>query len=102
GVFALERSTGAVLWRYDAPAGDVCVTPYRRATAAHLGGPTLVGDRLALAGVDGSLALLDPETGTELERWPAGSLGSLPITGPVAAMGGQLFTIDLSGKVSAW
>ena len=101
-LMGFSAHSGEVVWEWEAPGGRIGVFPYRRGQRGHVGGPVVLGDKLAIAGVDGSLTLLDPALGSELRRWETGTLSEAPVVAPLGIDGDTLYATDLSGELSAW
>ena len=76
-VHALDRSTGASVWKQD------------RLAARRIGGPQLVGDQVGVVDVEGWLHLLSPSDGSYVGR--VATDGSAPTSQPAAIVGGALW-----------
>ncbi len=90
-VIALGRDSGAIRWVTDLPRfddGDPLVFT----------GPVLAGGRLIVAGTDGRVFEITPETGEIIREWDAGATIAIP---PLVAAG-QLYLLSNDGKLSAY
>jgi outer membrane protein assembly factor BamB len=88
---ALGRDTGAIRW----------VTKIKRKDDEgkfYMAGPILAGGRLILAGSEGFVMEINPETGETLRDWDA---GGAVIISPVVA-GGTLYILSEDGTLSAY
>ena len=88
---ALGRDTGSIRWVTELPrfdGGDPVV----------LTGPVLAGGRLIVAGTDGVVFEVEPQSGKVLREWDAGSSVLIP---PVVA-GGTLYLLSEDGTLSAY
>jgi len=87
----LGRDSGAIRWVTDLPRfddGDPLVFT----------GPVLAGGRLIVAGTDGRVFEITPETGEIIREWDAGATIAIP---PLVAAG-QLYLLSNDGKLSAY
>lgn len=92
---AMGRDTGAIRWvtrlkRYE--------DEERKRDPIQWAGPVLAGGRLILAGTDGRVVEVDPETGKIRGEWDAGDTVSIS---PVVA-GGALYLLSDDGTLSAY
>lgn len=90
-LIALGRDSGAIRWvtnlpRFDDDEPIIFV------------GPVLAGGRLILAGTDGRIVEVSPETGSILREWDSGATVSIQ---PIVAAG-QLFILSNDGTLSAY
>lgn len=76
-VHALDRSTGASLWKQD------------KLAKRFIGGPQMVGDQVGVVDAEGWLHLLSPVNGAYVGR--VATDGSAPTSQPVAMVGGVLW-----------
>ena len=76
-VHALDRSTGASVWKQD------------KLAQRKIGGPQLVGDYLGVVDVEGWLHLISPINGAYVGR--VATDGSAPTSQPVATIGGAVW-----------
>jgi len=76
-VHALDRSTGASLWKQD------------KLAKRFIGGPQMVGDQVGVVDAEGWLHLLSPVNGAYVGR--VATDGSAPTSQPVAMIGGALW-----------
>jgi outer membrane protein assembly factor BamB len=90
-LIALGRDTGSVRWVTDLPRME-------DKKPIILNGPLLAGGRLILAGTDGRVFEISPETGEILKKWDAGDNIALP---PIIA-GGTLYMLSQNGTLSAY
>ncbi len=90
-LIALGRDTGSVRWVTELPR-------MQDKKPIILTGPLLAGGRLIVAGTDGRVFEISPETGEILRQWDAGDDIALP---PIIA-GGTLYMLSESGTLSAY
>ncbi len=90
-LIALGRDSGAIRWVTNLPRfdGDDPLV---------FTGPILAGGRLILAGTDGLVFEVAPETGEILNEWDAGATISIA---PIVAAG-QMYILSNDGKLSAY
>jgi outer membrane protein assembly factor BamB len=88
---ALGRDNGVVLWVTELPRFD-------DDDPIILTGPVFAGGRLIIAGTDGVVYEVAPETGKIVREWDAGDTVSIP---PLVA-GGTLYMLSEDGKLSAY
>lgn len=88
---ALGRETGAIRWVTDLPRGD-------GKDPMIFNGPVLAGGRLIVAGTEGRVIEISPESGKIVAEWDAGETVALP---PVIA-DGILYLLTEDGTLSAY
>jgi outer membrane protein assembly factor BamB len=76
-VHALDKSTGASVWKQD------------KLAARRIGGPQLVGDHVGVVDAEGWLHLIAPSNGAYVGR--IATDGSMPTSQPAAIVGGALW-----------
>lgn len=97
-VVALDRKSGAEIWRHTGAPGPLRPVHYRgSAVAAYAASPVVTADLVWVGGLDGRLSALDTETGKE--RFGM-DLGAPIYEGPVPA-GDLLFVGTFDGTVHA-
>jgi outer membrane protein assembly factor BamB len=74
------------------------MSPYLTKTRMAVGGPVLMGDRLALGANDGHLYVLDRRTGAEMDRWTFSS----PVSAPPGVAGDRLVAASFDGLVACF
>jgi len=89
---------GSLKWRFEVEKELLDMTPYYLGAYTATGGPTPMGDRLALGANDGHLYLLDRRTGKEVDRWAFGS----PVSAPPAVAGDRLVAASFDGLVACF
>lgn len=92
---ALHRDTGAIHWVTQLPKYE---DPEDLDGKIIWNGPVLAGDRLIVAGSDGSMIEIDPTNGESLHQQDLGASISIP---PLVA-GSTLYILDDNGNLTAW
>jgi len=86
-VHALDRSTGASVWKQD------------KLAARRIGGPQLVGDHVGVVDAEGWLHLISPVNGAYVGR--VATDGSMATSQPAAIVGGALWQSTAGGLFAA-
>ena len=86
-VHALDRSTGASVWKQD------------KLAARHIGGPQLVGDQVGVVDAEGWLHLISPGNGAYVGR--IATDGGAPTSQPATIVGGALWQSSAGGLFAA-
>jgi outer membrane protein assembly factor BamB len=94
-VVAMSRMTGKVRWINQLPRWE---NPKGKKGLIYYSGPILAGDRLILAGSNGVLVNINPDSGSFQSQTNAGAGISLP---PVVA-GSTLYILDDRGRLIAY
>lgn len=89
-LIALGRETGAIRW--------IINLPHKKDKTAIYNGPVLAGGRLIVAGTDGTVFEVSPETGKILTRWDAGDT----IVQPPIVANATLYLLSADGTLSAY
>ncbi|MEX2081138.1 MAG: PQQ-binding-like beta-propeller repeat protein [Dehalococcoidia bacterium] len=100
GVFALDKATGDIVWRFESVTGSV------------VGGMALHDGLLAFGTTEGRLYVINAESGTPAPEWPGQGLElsdqvySAPVAAAgtlyIAAMDGELTAFDLATADQVW
>ena len=90
-VVALGRDTGAIRWVTKIENED-------RDESSFFTGPVLAGGRLILAGTDGAIIEIEPDSGKIINQWDAGKTIAIS---PIVA-GGVLYLLSEDGTLSAY
>lgn len=90
-----DMGDGALLWRFQTGDDLLDMVPYRRGVRSILAAPAMFEGSLVVCGCDGSLHVLDPESG---DRRGSVSFGS-PITAPPCTVEGGLVVGTFDGRV---
>ena len=90
-LIAMGRETGSIRWITELPR-------FEDEDPLVFTGPVLAGGRLILAGTDGRIIEVAPETGDILRQWDAGNTITIP---PIIA-GETLYLLERDGTLSAY
>jgi outer membrane protein assembly factor BamB len=94
-IVTLDLKSGRIRWVYDLPRFE---DPVSKDSSLFWKGPVLAGGVLRIAGTDGRMIDMNPETGEKLGMW---SIGAEPAV-PMVVADETLFILDGTGTLSAW
>jgi uncharacterized protein (TIGR03382 family) len=97
-VVAVNKGSGAELWRHGGDPANIRMVHYRGAgTAPFVAAPVITADVVWIGGADGALAALDLETGAEMWKVELG----VPILSAPSPAGQVLYVGSFDGTVRA-